>query len=213
MVVAFLVPRPHDPTPQGLREMWTAMGDRQVDTGLWLTMLAGMAFGVLDVLAPLRLADLGATALLIAGTFLAAAAIEAALSPLAGRQADRRGAILPVRISLVAAVALCLLAPTLESVRLLVPVLIVGMPAFGTLFAPAMAMLSDGAHRLELDQGLAFGLGNLAWAGGQAIAAAGSGVLAQATSDLVPYSLLAVACLGTLGVVRLRQRQPEQSQR
>ena len=213
MVVAFLVPRPHDPTPQGLREMWTAMGDRQVDTGLWLTMLAGLAFGVLDVLAPLRLADLGATALLIAGTFLAAAAVEAVLSPLAGRQADRRGAIVPVRISLVAAVALCLLAPTLESVRLLVPVLIVGMPAFGTLFAPAMAMLSHGAHRLELDQGLAFGLGNLAWAGGQAIAAAGSGVLAQATSNLVPYSLLAVACLGTLGVVRLRQRQPEQSQR
>ena len=33
------------------------------------------------------------------------------------------------------------------------------------LFAPAMVMLSDGAHRLELDQGLAFGLGNLAWAG------------------------------------------------
>ena len=76
-----------------------------------------------------------------------------------------------------------------------------------------MALLSEGAHRLELDQGLAFGLGNLAWASGQAIAAAGSGALAQATSDLVPYSLLAVACLGTLGVLRLRQRQPEQSQR
>jgi hypothetical protein len=34
------------------------------------------------------------------------------------------------------------------------------------------------------------------------VAAAGSGALAQATSDLVPYSLLAAACLATLGLVR-----------
>jgi hypothetical protein len=78
------------------------------------------------------------------------------------------------------------------------------MPAFGTLFAPATALLSAGAHRLQLNQGLAFGLGNLAWASGQAFAAAGSGAIAQATSDLVPYSLLAGACLATLAVVRLR---------
>jgi len=50
--------------------------------------------------------------------------------------------------------------------------LIVGMPAFGTLFAPSMALLSSGAQRLELNQGLAFGLGNLSWATGQAVAAA-----------------------------------------
>jgi len=209
MAVAFLVPAPHDPTPQGLRETRTALRDRRVVTGLWLTMLAGLAFGVLDVLAPLRLADLGATALLIAGTFLAAAAVEAVLAPLAGRLADRRGALVPVRISLAAAVAVCLLAPTLESERLLIPVLIAGMPAFGTLFTPAMTLLSEGAHVMHLEQGIAFGLGNLAWASGQALAAAGSGALAQATSDLVPYCLLAAACLGTLGMVRLRQRAAE----
>jgi MFS family permease len=213
MVVAFLVPAPHESIPQGLREMWPAVREWDVSTGLWLTMLAGMAFGVLDVLAPLRLAELGATAILIAATFLAASAIEAGLAPLAGRQTDRRGAIVPIRISLVGAVAVSLLAPTLGMVRLLIPVLIVGMPAFGALFTPAMALLSQGADRLQLDQGLAFSLGNLAWASGQAIAAAGSGVLAEATSDLVPYCLLAAACLATLAVIRLRQRQPAQSRR
>jgi MFS family permease len=211
MGVALLVRAPHKPKPQGLRAALTAVSDRRVGTGLWLTMLAGMAFGVLDVLAPLRLADLGASALLIAATFLAAAAIEGSLSPLAGRQSDRRGTIIPVTISLVAAVAVSLLAPTLGSKRLLIPVLIVGMPAFGALFAPAMALLSKGAHRLQLEQGLAFGLGNLAWASGQAIAAAGSGGLAQATSDLVPYCLLAGACLATLGVVHVRRRQKEEA--
>jgi hypothetical protein len=66
------------------------------------------------------------------------------------------------------------------------------------MFAPASAMLSHGADRLGLNQGLAFGLANLAWATGQAVAAGGSGALAQATSDLVPYALLAAIMLGTL---------------
>jgi len=199
MVLAFAVPAPRPAVPQGLREAFAAVGDRRMGLGLWLTMLAGLAFGVLDVLAPLRLADLGATALIIAGTFLAAAGVEAALAPVAGRLADRRGPIVPIRYSLAGAVAVSLLAPTLASVWVLVPVLIVGMPAFGTLFTPAMTLVSEGAEHQKLDQGLAFGLGNLAWAAGQAVAAAGSGALAQATSDLVPYSLLAAACLVTLG--------------
>jgi len=80
-------------------------------------------------------------------------------------------------------------------VRFLIPVLIVGMPAFGALFAQALALLSKGAHRLRLDQGLAFGLANLVWASGQAIAAA----VAQATSDLVSYCLPANACPGHSG--------------
>ena len=206
MAAAFAVPAPREAVPQGLREAFTAMADRRLSTGLWLTMLAGLAFGVLDVLAPLRLADLGVTALVIAGTFLAAAGVEAALSPFAGRAADRRGAIVPIRCSLTGAVAVSLLAPTLTSAWVLIPVLIVGMPCFGTLFTPAMTLVSEGAQHQRLDQGLAFALGNLAWAAGQAVAASGSGALAQATSDLVPYSLLAAACMMTLGFTRIRHR-------
>jgi hypothetical protein len=83
-----------------------------------------------------------------------------------------------------------------------VALLVVGMPAFGTMFAPATALLSGGAHRLGLNQGLAFGLGNLAWATGQALAAVASGAIAEATSDIVPYVLLAVIFLGTLAAIR-----------
>jgi len=206
MVLAFAVPTPREAIPQGLREAFTAIGDRRLSVGLWLTMLAGLALGVLDTLAPLRMASLGVTALVIAGTFLASAGVEAALSPVAGRAADRRGAIVPIRCSLVGAVAISLLAPTLTPAAVLIPVLIVGMPSFGTLFTPAMTLVSEGAQHQRLDQGLAFGLGNLAWAAGQAFAAAGSGALAQATSDLVPYSLLTAVCLVTLGLVRIGRR-------
>lgn len=193
-------PASHPVSGQGLRELWSALQNWHVAVGLWLTMLAGMAFGVFDVLAPLRLAHLGAKGLVIAITFLAAAAIEGTASPIVGRQADRRGAVKPVVASLVAAAFVSILAFALPTVRLLVPALMVGLPAFGALFAPAMALLSEGAHRKHLDQGLAFGLGNLAWALGQAISAAGSGALAQATSDWVPYFLLLLACVATLTV-------------
>ena len=37
-------------------------------------------------------------------------------------------------------------------------------------------------------------------------AASGSGALAQATSDLIPYSLLAAVCLATLVFVRVSPR-------
>src|SRR5450759_5725135 len=138
MVVAFMVPGspgavspgpvpqgsvPLGPVPQGLRAAWPVAQDRQVATGLWLTMLAGMAFGAVDVLAPLRLSHLGATALIIGATFLASAAIESGLSPLAGRLSDRRGALVPIRLSLSAAVAVSLLAPVLEPAPWLIALL------------------------------------------------------------------------------------------
>jgi MFS family permease len=207
IVASFAVPSPRDVEPQGLAAARPALRDRRVTAGLWLTMLAGLAFGVLDVLAPLRLGRLGVGATLIGVTFLASAAIEASLAPLTGRLADRRGPIVPVRFALAAAVVVALLAPILAPAPWLIALLIVGMPAFGILFTPAMTLVSAGADKLRLNQGLAFGLGNLAWASGQGIGAAASGGIAQVTSDFVPYALLAGACLVTLVATGARGRQ------
>ncbi len=202
MVTAFTVQPPARAEAQGLRAAWPALRDPRVIAGMWLTMLAGIAFGVIDVLAPLRMSRLGVTAVIIGATFLASAAIEASLSPVAGRLSDRHGELVPVRVSLAVAVAVSLLAPVVHSAPWLIALLIVGMPWYGTLFAPATALISAGAQRLDLNQGLAFGLSNLAWALGQAVAAAASGAIAEATSDIVPYALLAGACLATLITLR-----------
>lgn len=205
IVASFAMQPPEHSEPQGLAAAFASVKDPRVAMGLWLTAIAGMAFGVLDVLAPLRLNALGATPLVIGATFLASAALETGLSPLSGRLSDRRGRYFPIRISLLAGVTVSLLAPVLTPAAVLIAVLVIGMPAFGTLFAPSSAMLSDAAHRLELHQGLAFGLANLAWAAGQTIAASGSGAIAQATSDFVPYALLAGTCLATFfGTLRSR---------
>jgi MFS family permease len=198
MVASFAVPAPREVEPQGLAAAWPALRNLRVSSGMWLTLLAGLSFGVIDVLAPLRLGRLGVDATLIGITFLASAAIEAGLAPLSGRLADRRGPLLSVRMSLTAAVVVSLLAPILAPAPWLIVLLIVGMPAFGTLFTPAMTLLSGGADSLGLNQGLAFGLGNLAWAAGQGIGALASGAIAQVSSDFVPYALLAGTCLVTL---------------
>ena len=202
MAVAFIVPVPPAVPPQPLRAAWPALADRQVSAGMWLTLLPGLGFGVMDVLAPLRLSQLGASAAVIGGTFLASAAIESGISPLAGRLSDRRGALLPIRIALAGAVLVSLLTPVLPSEYSLVALLVLGLPCYGALFAPAAALLSAGADRMGLHQGLAFGLANLAWATGQAVAALLGGALAQATSDFVPYALLAASLLGTLATAQ-----------
>jgi MFS family permease len=198
MITSFFVPSPRQGEPQRLRDALPALRDPHVAAGLWLTALAGISFGVIDVLAPLRLGRLGVTATLIGVTFLASAAIEAGLAPLTGRLSDRRGPFVPLRISLALAVGVSLLAPVVAPAAVLIVLLIVGMPAYGTLFTPAMTLVSAGADRLQLNQGLVFGIDNLAWAAGQAVAAAAGGAIAEATSDLVPYALLALACAGSL---------------
>jgi MFS family permease len=199
---AFAVPRPARAQVQGLRTALPAIRDRQVMAGMWLVAVPGLGFGVIDVLAPLRLAALGASATVIAATFLAAAGVEASLSPVAGRLSDRHGPLVPVQLSLAATVVLCALAPVVTPAAALIAVLVLGTQSFGTLFTPGTALLSEGAHRLGVNQGLAFGLGNLAWAAGQAVSAAASGIIAEATSDLVPYLLLGAACLVTLLALR-----------
>jgi len=191
LVMSMTMPKPAPGEPQSLRHALPALVEPGIAAGMWLTALAGIAFGVVDVLVPLRLSALGASAVVISAAFLGAAALEAALSPLIGRLSDRRGSLAPVRVSLVMAVAVSVLVPFVSPSSLLVALLVVGLPAYGVLFVPASAMISDGADRRHLHQGLAFGLANLAWAAGQGVAAACSGALAQATVDAFPFVLLA----------------------
>jgi MFS family permease len=202
IVVTFTVPSPRPEAPQPLRAALPALRDRLVVTGSWLMALAGIAFGTLDVLAPLRLARLGLPETVIAGTFLCAALVESGISPLAGRLSDRLGTTRPLTVALLGGVACALVIPQVSAGPLLIAVLIIGLPFFGALYAPASALVASGAEGLGLNQGIAFALSNLAWAAGQTIAAAAGGAIAQATSDVVPYSLLAVACLGTVAVIR-----------
>jgi MFS family permease len=217
MIWSFFFKVPATVEPQRMSHAMRALRDLSLSGGLWLTCLAGIAFGVVDVLAPLRLNHLGAGAITISAAFLGAAAVETSLSPVVGRLADRLGRRRPACFSLTGSAVLALLLPTVAPAAVLVALIVGGLWFAGTLFVPAAAMVSDGSERQELAFGIGFGLTNLAWASGQGVAALGAGALAQATSDLVPYSLLCAACAATLlgavllgGQRRTRQVQPNE---
>jgi MFS family permease len=196
--------------PEGVstpRELLAALHDVRVAGGIWLIVVPGLIFGTIGVLAPLRLDDLGASATAIAAVWLSAAALETAVSPLMGRLSDRRGRLYPSMIGLSAAGTLMLLFPWPERAWQLGLLVLLAAPLVGTLWAPSMAMLSDGAEALGIAQGLAFALSNLGWSIGQTVGNAGSARLADVTSDTVPYLALAAIAYATLAVLA-RSRQP-----
>ena len=184
-----------------------SLGDRRVLAGMWLTTLPGVLFGTLAVLGPLRMDELGAGATGIAAAWLIAAALEAIVNPLVGRLSDRRGRLIPSIAGVTGGGLVMLALPWPNSAWVLGGLVILAAPAIGTLWTPAMAMLSDGAEAFGVDQGFAFALVNLAWATGQTAGAAGSARLADAAGDRVPYLVLAGVCLLTLTLlVRRRDR-------
>ena len=179
-----------------------AVRDRRVLAGAWLVALPALFFGTFTVLTSLRLDELGVAAGGVAAVFLAAAAVEAVASPLVGRLSDRRGRTLPIRIGLVGLVVSCIVIPIASTGAVLLALAVVaGAAITGMMWAPAMALLSDGAEAAGVAQGLAFGLVNLAWAGGQVVGSAGGSAAADATSDGVTYALVAALAAASLAFV------------
>jgi predicted MFS family arabinose efflux permease len=196
---------PRAPTsPPSADQLRAALRDHRVATGMWLMLIPGMLFGALGVLGPLRMDALGAGAAAIAGTWLVAAGFEAIVAPVVGRIADRRGRRAPALAGLAAAACAMALLPWPHVAWLLAALVVFTAPAVGILWAPSIALLSDGAEAHGLDQGYAFGLVNLAWAVGQTAGAAGGAGLAQATGDKVPYLALAALCAATLTALARR---------
>lgn len=193
-----------DPQPFGV--LFGALRRPVILGALWLMTLPALLFGVMAVLVPLELGDEGWSAAAIAAVFIAAAAIEMVIAPLLGRFSDRRGRLLPLRLALGAAIlATCALALA-DSPVVLAPLVVFASIAFGAFWAPAMALLSDGAERIGLAQGLAFGLMNAAWGGGNSIGPSLGGALADAAGDALPYALMAFVCACTLVVVMRGRR-------
>jgi MFS family permease len=157
-----------------------------------------LVFGIVGVLVPLELDRSGWSAGAIAVAWVASAAIEMVIAPLIGRFSDRRGRVLPLRIALGGAVFVLVAFALSNRPAAIVPVLVASGITFGAFWAPAMALLADAADRMGLAQGLAFGLMNAAWGGGNALGPPLGGALADAGGDALPYALAAALCAGTL---------------
>jgi MFS family permease len=188
--------------PQPLRALLGAFGEREVVSGFWLVSLSAFLLGVISVVAPISLDELGWGAVGISAAFLVSAAVEAALNPLLGRWSDRYGRFAPVRAGLFGCVAVSLVIPW---VGLRWPALALVMVAgifYGVFWVPGTALLSDGAERAGLDQGFGFALLNVAWAPANLVGAALGGALADLVGDAGSYLLAAALSLVTFAAVR-----------
>ena len=205
MVWALRTPAVASEKATGMREMGRALLDPRVAAGVWLVVLPGMTFGAMDVLVPLRLDVLGASAAAIAAVFLVAAGAEAVTSPIAGRVSDRVGRVLPSIVGLGASAALVALLALPDTAWVLAALVVALAPAIGILWAPAIAMLSDAAEARGVHQGFAFALTNLAWASGALIGSAGGAKLGEELGDATAYPTLAGLCLVTCALLAARR--------
>ncbi len=185
-----------------------ALREPRFAAGLWLILLPALLFGVLVVLVPLRLNDFGWGAVAIGAVFLATTALEVVLNPLLGRYSDRRGRLQPVRLALAGSVLVSLALAWAGRPELIVVLVLAAGLAYGSFYTPALAIISDGAERLGIAQGLAFGVMNACWAVGALLGPAAGGALADVTGDAVPYLILAALCAMTLAAARPRPAEP-----
>lgn len=195
-------PPAEDPQPLGiLRE---AARVREVISGIWLVSLAAFLLGVISVVAPLRLDELGWGAVGISAAFLVAAGLEGAMNPLIGRWSDRRGRLAPVRAGLVGAIAVSVVIPWVDLRWPYLLLVIVAGVVYGVNWVPGTALLSDGAERAGIDQGFGFALLNVAWAPANVVGAGLGGGLADVFGDAAAYLLAGALCLLTLAAVQRR---------
>ena len=205
----YMTPAPAPTAFPGWARLRRTVASRSVAAGFWLVMLPAAFSGVIWVLTPLRLDELGASGLAVGAVFLVSALVEGAASPAFGRLSDRRGRIWPIRIGLFAAAPCrsCFCpcprwsscwgcdrrSPSWRWAS-------AGRPPWRCSPTPSRAPASS--------SGLLSRWSNLAWAGGQVVGGSGGGGLADATSDGLTYAVVAglLALTAAAITVRLRER-------
>jgi MFS family permease len=199
--------------PQPFLELFRR-ADRRLLGGMWLLVLPALLFGVLAVLVPLRLHAEGWGGVAIGAVFLVTAGVETVLNPLLGRFTDRRGYMLPVRVALVGSAAVSLAFAWTRSAPAVAALVVIAGVAYGGFYTPGMTLLTDAAERAGISAALAFGAMNGAWAAGNVVGPAFGGWLAELAGDALPYVLLAVVCVVSLGATeRFSPRQLQPSSR
>lgn len=181
----------------GVRTVGYSLTRAQLLWSVGMVSVPSTMFGVVAVLVPLQIDDLGGSSILVAVGFAGGAAVEASLSPLIGRYSDRHGRFLPFAVGTGIGAVAIMFVPA-ASIPLVLGALIGAAVAAGMSFAPASARLSDSADTVGLHQGFATAMGNMAWAIGQVVGSVAGGAIAELSGGpLLPCILTAALMLTT----------------
>lgn len=197
-IVASRLPEAQAPEQQDLHEVAETVLSRPVLTATAFVAIPSVMFGTVEVLVPLQIADFGGGHALIAGGFIAGAALEAALAPIVGRYSDRTGRRAPFLLGLgICAVAMAAIALA-GTLGVVMAGLILTSLGGGICFTPALTMLSEVAESSRLHQGFAAGLSNMAWASGQVIGGLAGGAAASVAGNAAPSFAVVTLLLCTV---------------
>lgn len=197
-VFASRLPEVEAPEHQALGEVAETIVSRPILLATAFVAIPSVMFGAVEVLVPLQISDLGGGHALIAGGFIAGAALEAVLAPLVGGYSDRIGRRMPFMTGL----AICALAMAAVAIGQAMGVVMAGLILTslggGICFTPALTMLSEVAESSNLHQGYAAGLSNMAWATGQVIGGLAGGSAASVAGNAAPSVAIIILLLGTV---------------
>lgn len=192
------LPEAEAPERQDLREVAETILTRPILLATAFVAIPSVMFGAVEVLVPLQIADLGGGHTLIAAGFIAGAALEAVLAPLAGSYSDRAGRRAPFMVGLsICALAMAAIAIG-QAMGIVMAGLILTSLGGGICFTPALTMLSEKAESSRLHQGFAAGLSNMAWAAGQVVGGLAGGAAASVAGNAVPGLAIIALLLGTV---------------
>jgi MFS family permease len=200
--LAWRTPEGAPPDKQGLDEVAAAVLTRPILTATAFVAVPSAMFGAVEVLVPLRVNDLGGGHALIAAGFIVGAAIEAGLAPLAGRYSDRVGRALPFAAGLTVAAVAMVVIGVAQGVAVVIGGLLLASLGGGICFAPALTLLSETAEAGSVQQGLAAGLSNMAWASGQVVGGLAGGGVASLAGYAAPSVAVATLLLCTAAYAR-----------
>jgi MFS family permease len=206
-VLAWRTPESAPPERQSIGQVAAAISTRPVLVATTFVAVPSLMFGVGEVLVPLRIDNLDGGYAVIAGAFIVAAGIEAALAPISGRYSDRVGRRRPFVTGLAIAALGMLGIAAGQDVGVVVAGLLIASLGAGLCFAPALTMLTETTESGPLQEGLAAGLSNMAWATGQVVGGIVGGAAAGLAGYAAPCVAVAVVLLLT-GVYALRSELP-----
>lgn len=196
--MASRLPEAGAPERQRLGEIFAIMVSRPIRDATIFVAVPSIMFGAVEVLVPLRIDALGGSHVVIAAGFIAGAALEATLSPIAGRMSDQVGRRAPYVIGLSICAAAMVALGLAQVLGTVLAALIITSLGAGICFSPAMTLISDMADRSSLHQGFAAGLSNMAWASGQVIGGVAGGAVAALTGYAIPSVAIAILLLLTV---------------
>ena len=160
-----------------------------VGGGHVLVAVTGLVTGATAIAAPLLLANHGAGAGLIAGTFIIASIAQTLATRAVGRTGDRFGSLIPALVIAALGATALMAAAVSEQLPLAVMGLALGTCAGLSLWTPGGLLLSLAFERAGVTQGLAVAAMNTTFGLG---AAAGASVLPALVPDGDPASVVAL---------------------